>query len=71
MLQHIKIIELKLAFSLTSFCIYTCQIHGGTTEDDIINSVKDAQKLAIRNQERCAEYAKEYLSEEVSELTSI
>ena len=44
------------------------QIHGGTTEADIVGRIKKAEKLAIANQAAAEAYAKKHESDQVSQV---
>jgi len=44
---------------------YVCQIHGGTTEEDIIRKVEEGQQLALQNQRICQDYAAKFDSNQV------
>ena len=41
------------------------KIHGGTTEEDIIWKVNEAQQLAVHNQKLCEDYAAQFKSTQV------
>ncbi|XP_067936897.1 E3 ubiquitin-protein ligase rnf213-alpha-like [Watersipora subatra] len=47
------------------------KIHGGTSEEDIIEKVKSAQKQAVQNQNLCKEYAKGYETKQVPKIYTI
>ena len=49
-------------------CCLLDQIHGGTSEHDIMNIVAAAQDLAVKNQEKCEKFAKDYGCTEVGRI---
>ena len=49
-------------------CCLLVQIHGGTSERDIMSSVAAAQDLALKNQEKCKKFAKDYGCTEVGSM---
>ena len=49
-------------------CCLLVQIHGGTSERDIMSSVAAAQDLAVKNQDKCKKFAKDYGCTEVGRI---
>ena len=49
-------------------CFLLVQIHGGTSERDIMSSVAAAQDLALKNQEKCKKFANDYGCTEVGSM---